>query len=625
MKQIIFNNKKIDASTFLQMENLSISLSKDRNSFLEFDFQAYYDDEEQKFTVSHFWDTQEHSTQLQGLKSDVYLKALGNKHYSDFSEFKDTLKELQETHLKSFFTQLFVLLEDIRLEELIIHQRPGTRQLFSTRKRIYRHYFQSQFKANEMRNFQLDQLFCLIYLSLTSTQLTYQTNEQLEDILPILFQAFEAKKTSDIASIVFRVQQRLLSLYKEDMIHTYFGYLPLNKINELASCNSKVKELQNDDQQEGLDERNSEDERLSTWHRESKNNETDDNFLRFEVESGTKTSIKANFAREEEAGDQAIANAFGSSKQGENKKSKQTDSHEATNSSSSQQNPFGKYNSNVSIKYKEAIGQTVTEKKQYSTLSSMVSKDVKELRKTIEKSLENKQNAPTDKYYGRLNKKWVRLFTEENPKMFYKKQTESKELDAVFYLLVDCSGSMFNKMDEVKKSVILFHETLKQLKISHSISGFWEDASNATKENKPNILHQVIPFSSSLSPSVGPNIMQLQEEEDNRDGLMIRIVSEELAKRSEKHKFLLVFTDGEPSALDYFQDGIIDTHEAVKQARKLGIEVIGTFIEEEEHQEETSQLMKNIYQHHYLIASNAEDLRLQLKPMLKKLLLRSIE
>ncbi|MFB7140370.1 nitric oxide reductase activation protein NorD [Gottfriedia sp. NPDC056225] len=625
MKQIIFNNKKIDASTFLQMENLSISLSKNQNAFLEFDFQAYYDDEEQKFTISHFWETQEHNTQLQGLKSDVYLKALGNKHYTDFTEFKDVLKELHETHLKSFFTQLYVLLEDIRLEELIIRQRPGTRQLFSTRKRIYRHYFESQYKANEIRNFHLDQLFCLIYLSLTSSQLTYHTNEQLEDILPILFQTFEAKKTSDISSIIFRVQQRLLSIYKEDMIHTYFGYLPLNKLTDLASCNSQVKELQNDDSQDGLDERNSEDEKLSTWHRESKNNETDDNFLRFEVESGTKTSIKANFAREEEAGDQAIANAFGSSKQGENKKSKQTESHEVSNSSSSQQNAYGKYNSNVSIRHLEAIGQNISEKKQYSTLSAMVSKDVKELRKTIEKSLENKQNAPTDKYYGRLNKKWIRLFTEENPKMFYKKQNESKELDAVFYLLVDCSGSMFNKMDEVKKSVILFHETLKQLKISHSISGFWEDASNASKENKPNILHQVIPFSSSLSPSVGPNIMQLHEEEDNRDGLMIRVVSEELAKRTEKHKFLLVFTDGEPSALDYFQDGIIDTHEAVKQARKLGIEVIGTFIEEEEHQEETSQLMKNIYQHHYLIASDAEDLRVQLKPMLKKLLLRSID
>lgn len=626
MKQIVFNNKKVDASIFLQMENLSISLSKDSDAFLEFDFQAYYDDEEQKFTVSHFWDNQDRQAQLNGLKSDVYLKALGNKHHTDFNEFKNVLKELQETHLKSFFTQLFVLLEDIRLEEIIVRQRPGTKKLFATRKNIYRHYFQSQFKANEIRNFQLDQLYCLIYLSLTSSQLTYHTNNQLDEILPILFQTFEARNTRDISSIVYKVQQRLLSVYKDDMIHTYFGYLPLNKLSEGSSCVSNAKELQNDDQQEGLEERNSEEEKLSTWHRESKNNENDDNFLRFEVESGTKTSIKANFAREQDNQDQAIGNAFGSSKQGENKQSKQTDSHEASSSTSkAHQNPYGKYNSNVSINFLSPKPQTIEEKKQYSILASVVFREVKELRKTIEKTLENKQNAPTEKYFGRLNKKWLKLFTDENPKMFYKKQTESKELDAVFYLLVDCSGSMFNKMDEVKKSVVLFHETLKQLKISHSISGFWEDASNASKENKPNILHQVIPYSQSLYSFSGPNIMQLREEEDNRDGLMIRIASEELAKRSEKHKFLLVFTDGEPSALDYFQDGIIDTHEAVKQARKLGIEVIGTFIEEEEHQEETVQLMKNIYQHHFLIASGTEDLRLQLKPLLKKLLLRSID
>lgn len=625
MKQIVFNNKKVDASIFLQMENLSISLSKDPDAFLEFDFQAYFDDEEQKFTVSHFWDNKDLNSQIAGLKSDVYLKALGNKHHTDFNEFKNTLKELQETHIKSFMTQLYVLLEDIRLEEIILKLRPGTRYLFHTRKTIYRHFFQSQFEANKIRNFQLDQLFCLVYLSLTSTQLTYHTSQQLEDILPILFETFEAKHTRDISTIIFKIQQRLLSQFKDDMINTYFGYLPLNKLSDIPSCTSRAKELQNDDQQENLEDRQSEEQKLSTWHRESKNNENDDNFLRFELESGTKTSIKANFAREQENQDQAMGNAFGTSKQGENKQSKQSDSYNASESNAGHQNPYGKYNSNVSVKNLSPNQQTVEEKKQYTILSSLVSREVKELRKTIEKTIENKHNSPSEKCFGRLDKKWLKLLTEEQPKMFLKKQNESKELDAVFYLLVDCSGSMFNKMDEVKKSVILFHETLKQLKIIHSISGFWEDATNATKENKPNILHQVIPFSQSLYPSSGPNIMQLHEEEDNRDGLMIRLVSDELSKRPEKHKFLLVFTDGEPSALDYFQDGIIDTHEAVKRARRLGIEVIGTFIEEDEHQEETVQLMKNIYQQHFLIATGAEDLRLQLKPLLKKLLLRSID
>lgn len=130
--------------------------------------------------------------------------------------------------------------------------------------------------------------------------------------------------------------------------------------------------------------------------------------------------------------------------------------------------------------------------------------------------------------------------------------------------------------------MVLFHEALKSLKIPHAISGFWEDASSAKPEDKPNVIHEVVTYKNSTLPNVGPEIMQLREEEDNRDGYIIRIVSEKLAKRPEKHKFLLVFTDGEPSALDYQQDGILDTHEVVKLARKSGMEVIGIFIEEGE-------------------------------------------
>lgn len=114
--------------------------------------------------------------------------------------------------------------------------------------------------------------------------------------------------------------------------------------------------------------------------------------------------------------------------------------------------------------------------------------------------------------------------------MFYKKGQESQELDVAFQLLVDCSGSMYNKMEETKKSVVLFHEALKSLKIPHAISGFWEDASSAKPEDKPNVIHEVVNYKNSTLPNVGPEIMQLREEEDNRDGYIIRIVSEKLAK-----------------------------------------------------------------------------------------------
>ncbi len=40
---------------------------------------------------------------------------------------------------------------------------------------------------------------------------------------------------------------------------------------------------------------------------------------------------------------------------------------------------------------------------------------------------------------------------KSKPRMFYKKGQESQELDVAFQLLVDCSGSMYNKMEETKK------------------------------------------------------------------------------------------------------------------------------------------------------------------------------
>ncbi|MGQ0440466.1 hypothetical protein ACT4UT_28075, partial [Bacillus sp. B-TM1] len=49
-------------------------------------------------------------------------------------------------------------------------------------------------------------------------------------------------------------------------------------------------------------------------------------------------------------------------------------------------------------------------------------------------------------------------------------------------------------------------------------------------EDKPNVIHEVVNYKNSTLPNVGPEIMQLREEEDNRDGYIIRIVSEKLAK-----------------------------------------------------------------------------------------------
>jgi nitric oxide reductase activation protein len=183
---------------------------------------------------------------------------------------------------------------------------------------------------------------------------------------------------------------------------------------------------------------------------------------------------------------------------------------------------------------------------------------------------------------------------------------------------------MHNKMDETKRGVVLFHEVLKKLRIPHSIVGFWEDANEVREGYQPNYFHVIQSHSDSLYLNSGAKIMQLEPEEDNRDGYSIRVATMELEKRREKNRFLLVFSDGEPAASDYDQNGIVDTHLAVSEARKKGIEVIGLFLADGGIDESEEMTMKNIYGKERLMIPSVAELPEQFTPLLKKLLLKSI-
>ena len=113
----------------------------------------------------------------------------------------------------------------------------------------------------------------------------------------------------------------------------------------------------------------------------------------------------------------------------------------------------------------------------------------KSLRTAIQKTIEQKQIAPrSDLHFGRLNRKLLRLLTDENPRLFYKKNAPSTELDVTFSLLVDCSASMYDKMEETRLGITLFHETLKGLDIKHSLLVFMKMLSMQMIDEQPNTL-----------------------------------------------------------------------------------------------------------------------------------------
>src|SRR5699024_3543265 len=455
--------------------------------------------------------------------------------------------------------------------------------------------------------------------------------KQLEALKSMIFQLFEAGSTSDIARITEQIVFRLESDYT-DMMHEYVIF-PIANLSDYTEKNAfdeltRTDPLANESLEEDVSEEDSEtfEQQFSTWHGENENADRKQNFMQFELEQGTRSSLMGEGARETEEGDQAHVSIQGSS--GKSEQNDYSDMKAMVKRQDSQNNEsvggaYGRENQYAVKVVKNAEAPAESDEELYRQYADEIAPYQRRLSKTIEKMLEHKRQTPRGNLTaGRLSKKLVSVATEEFPRLFYKKDEESKEMDAAFTLLVDCSASMMNKMEETKKGIVLFHEVLKDLKIPHSIIGFWEEATAVNDQHQPNYFHRIHSFNDSLYYNHGANIMQLEAQEDNRDGYSIRVAAEEFETRSEKNRFLLVFSDGEPAASNYNENGIVDTTLAVSETRKKDIDVIGMFLAEGEISEQEDDLMRNIYGKERIMIPTVADLPDHFAPLLKRLLLK---
>ncbi|MEH7237557.1 vWA domain-containing protein [Bacillus sp. JJ1562] len=638
MRFIQFNDKKVDSFLFMELSDLAKTISKNPELEIELGYKSYLDPIQQKVIISHFWDNRPTADKRNGLLSDVFLRTIGSMSYTDFKEIDQYIKYCRKSELPSFSKQLFMLFEDFRLEELCVKDRPGTRKSFTERRRIYRKYYEDQLHVNMVKSVPTDSLFNALFLLLTAESPLEEVppiNDKIDLIIPFLrsqiSKVFDSKNTKDIVKISKEIINVLEDVLEEDMLNTYF-HLPELEYETLED-GLTIDDLKRKDKLKNNDvlddaKKGDEDiheEKFETWHRETST--PTKSFLQFDLEQGSRTNMMGEGAREGEEGDQALGIAQGSSRQSKNKDYSKLEAMDMVHSEKegTTEAEFGKENRFAYPVFKNARKPSNDEVIHYEKNKAIIAPYQKKLKQMIVKTLEHKKNLPRgDLHFGRLNKKLIRIFTDDNPRLFYKKEQPSHQIDAVFSLLVDCSASMFDKMDQTKLGIALFHEALKSVQVPHDVTGFWEDTNDADSTKHPNYMQTVIDFDSSLKRSYGAEIMQLEPEEDNRDGFSIRLQTKKLLKRTEKQKFLLVFSDGEPAAFDYEQNGIIDTHEAVLKARKHGIEVINVFLSNGEIDEGQQTTIHNIYGKYSILVPNIDQLPDVLFPLLKKLLYKSI-
>jgi nitric oxide reductase NorD protein len=89
-------------------------------------------------------------------------------------------------------------------------------------------------------------------------------------------------------------------------------------------------------------------------------------------------------------------------------------------------------------------------------------------------------------------------------------------------------------------------------------------------------------FDEDLNPKVIRRIQALKPGQYTRMGAAVRHVLAQIAERPQRHRLILILTDGKPNDIDHYEGryGIEDTRKAIREAREAGIRVFGVTVDE---------------------------------------------
>lgn len=155
----------------------------------------------------------------------------------------------------------------------------------------------------------------------------------------------------------------------------------------------------------------------------------------------------------------------------------------------------------------------------------------------------------------------------------FEKKGMKYKFDGCCYILTDNSGSMGygfeSKRYEACRAMAMI-ETAFVDKMPLKLTAFDAHGNN-------HVTHEVIKnWNEHFKFSTAYNfLVKGRGGCGNKDGYSIRVATQELLKRPEKQKLLIVLSDGAPT--DYIGSGVVDTSNAVDEARKAGITVVSIF------------------------------------------------
>jgi len=170
---------------------------------------------------------------------------------------------------------------------------------------------------------------------------------------------------------------------------------------------------------------------------------------------------------------------------------------------------------------------------------------------------------------------------ESSDRLYVDSRTQARDL--AVSILVDVSLSTEAWLED-RRVLDVAKEAL--LVLGHGLAGCGDDYSihSFTSQRRHKVwVNTLKAFEEPMGDRVSRRIAALKPGSYTRMGPAIRHLTRQLAERPNRHRLLLMLTDGKPNDNDYYEGryGIEDTRKAVLEARRQEVRVFGVTIDRE--------------------------------------------
>ncbi|MGD8588971.1 MAG: VWA domain-containing protein, partial [Chromatiales bacterium] len=123
-------------------------------------------------------------------------------------------------------------------------------------------------------------------------------------------------------------------------------------------------------------------------------------------------------------------------------------------------------------------------------------------------------------------------------------------------------------IDVIRDSLYLFAESLSATGDRFAVYGF------SSRKRDPIRYHQIKTFDERYDGWIRGRIQAIKPGYYTRMGAAIRHSADQLQAQPAQRRLLLILSDGKPNDLDHYEGrhGIEDTRQAIREARKQGLE-----------------------------------------------------